>query len=312
MTRFARMLVMILATSTTAVAMPAGAAAVQATSAPRDTVRLDRVADLAAGGQTEEARSLLTRWWTESLDDASRQDVQRGLWLRGRLTVDPAQAELDFRRLVIQFPGGPYSDRALLRLAQAAHEMGDEDGARALVGQLERDYPGSSAGRQATTWLASAGPAPEPPPEVGAPPPARRATEDSGPMIQPEATSEPPAPPVIVEASTDSAGAAGPDAGTSPGDTSSVAAAPPEPLGDYAVQLGAFVSASRARTLATRASDAGFEPRLVRVEGSRLLHVRVGRFDTFEGAGDLLTDLKSAGFTAALVRDASHEQPVQR
>ena len=35
--------------------------------------------------------------------------------------MDPVQAELDYQRLVIEYPGGLYSAEALLRLAQAAH-----------------------------------------------------------------------------------------------------------------------------------------------------------------------------------------------
>ena len=44
-------------------------------------------------GRTEEARAALVEWWDGDREDAPRRDLQRGLWLRGRLTVDPVQAD---------------------------------------------------------------------------------------------------------------------------------------------------------------------------------------------------------------------------
>ncbi len=130
------------------------------TALAQDVATLDQVEELAAQGRTEEARDALTTWWTESVKGATRREVQRGLWLRGRLTVDPTQAATDFRRLVIEYPGGPYSDQALFRLAQAAYAAGDSLGAVAQVQRLVREYPGSAARREAEAWLATAGPAP--------------------------------------------------------------------------------------------------------------------------------------------------------
>ncbi len=111
-------------------------------------------------GRTEDARDVLQEWWDADYADASRKDVQRALWLRGRLTVDPVEATLDFRRLVVEFPGGPYSDLALLRLAQSAFAAGDSAEAAHDVTRLMTEYPGSSARRDAEAWLAGAGPPP--------------------------------------------------------------------------------------------------------------------------------------------------------
>lgn len=142
----------------------------------QDAKSLDRVEELAGQGRTEEAREMLLSWWSESGGKAARREAQRGLWLRGRLTVDPMQAELDFRRLVIEYPGGPFSDLALFRLAQSAYAAGDSLAAVGHVGRLAREYPSSPARREAEAWLATAGPAPprvavsplpERPPEEG-------------------------------------------------------------------------------------------------------------------------------------------------
>lgn len=128
--------------------------------AAQDAPSLDRVEELAGQGRTEEARGMLLAWWSAAAPSANRRDAQRGLWLRGRLTVDPVQADLDFRRLVIEYPGGPYSDLALFRLAQSAYAAGDSLAAVGNVIRLAREYPNSAARREAEAWLATAGPAP--------------------------------------------------------------------------------------------------------------------------------------------------------
>jgi DNA polymerase III delta subunit len=235
---------------------------------------LEGVDDLARMGRTEEARAALVAWWESDRQEASRRDVQRALWLRGSLTVDPDLAALDFRRLVIEYPGGPFSDRALLRLAQAAHASGDGDAARGHIVSLTRDYPTSPVRREGEAWLDDAGPAP--------PPPLRVAEVDS------------------IE------GMAPPDPAPEP---------PPEAEPDprrFSVQLGAFADHDRARALVRRANDAGLDGRMVRVEGTRLVHVRVGLFDSVGPASELLRRVGGMGFVAALVRDANKEERILR
>jgi hypothetical protein len=106
---------------------------------------LDLVEKLMEENRYEEARGVLLDWWEEGgRDVATRGALQRGLWLRAILTVDSVMAEQDFRRLVIEFPGGPWSDGALMRLARGAELVGDREAARAHLDLLLRDYPGSS------------------------------------------------------------------------------------------------------------------------------------------------------------------------
>lgn len=244
---------------------------------------LDRVEELVRSGNTEEARAALLSWWASEGARAARRDVQRGLWLRGRLTVDPVQAQVDFRRLVIEFPGGPWSDQALFRLAQAAWASGDAAGAAAHVDRLAREYPTSPVRREAEAWLAEAGPAPEPPASAL---PAERPVETAvEPPTGANAATEPAVRPEVAPATT----AGGP----------------------FAVQLGAFSSLERAEGLLRRVSDAGFDARLVRVPGSDLVRVRVGTFDSAEGAGAILRRLQDLGFQGALARDAHREERVR-
>jgi hypothetical protein len=152
------------------VGLPVGASS-------QSSATLDQIEQLERAGRTEEARQGLLRWWDDQYADASRLDVQRGLWLRARLTVDPGQASLDYRRLVVEYPGGPYADLALFRLAQGAFALGDSASARQSFERLQRDYVGSAVAREAAEWWADRGPLPTPavrpaqPPTAPQPPP---------------------------------------------------------------------------------------------------------------------------------------------
>lgn len=114
---------------------------------------LEHVETLVAQGRVQNARAELLSWWDGESADASRDQLQRGIWLRGVLTLDPGQAALDYTRLVVEFPGGPFTDRALQRLAMAADLSGDSVRAARHYRVLERDYPGSPLRAEAQRWL---------------------------------------------------------------------------------------------------------------------------------------------------------------
>lgn len=124
---------------------------------------LDRIEDLALSGRAEEARELLTTWWPDTFQNSSRIDRQKALWLRGLLTVDPLLAELDFQRLVVEYPGGPFTAEALLRLGGAAAARDDLAEAEDHFRMLLRDYPGSRYQTVAYAWLDSRGSVRAPP-----------------------------------------------------------------------------------------------------------------------------------------------------
>ena len=241
---------------------------------------LEQVEELVRMGRTDEARSELLGWWDSGREDASRRELQRGLWLRGRLTVDPVQAELDFQRLAVLYPRGPFTPQAILRLAQGAYEMGDEEEARGYVATLVRDHANSSAREEAEAWLRAAGPAP-PPPDA----PAGAATSTRN------ALAEGRAPPPAEE-------------------TPQAEDAPPA-VGTYFVQLGAFAEEERALALYQEVREIGIDVRVVRVVGSGFLHVRFGRFVERADAVEELERLAAAGINAALVRDERAEELVR-
>ena len=112
------------------------------------------VDSLASAGRADEAREALESWWEDQRVGAGRRDRQRGLWLRGILTVDPRMAGLDFQRLVLEYPGGSHSDEALLRLGLISADTEDILRAAGYFRTLVTDYPRSPQRRRAQEWLA--------------------------------------------------------------------------------------------------------------------------------------------------------------
>ena len=115
--------------------------------AQTDATTLPEIEELAQNGRSDEARAALLGWWEESRVLASREERQFALWLRGRLTVDPSQAVRDFRRLVVEYPGGPFTARALYRLARRLMK----EGPRPISNGIWRPYLGLTRGRRC--WL---------------------------------------------------------------------------------------------------------------------------------------------------------------
>lgn len=271
---------------------------------------LDRVEELTRLGRVEEARALLTAWWEGPRVDAPGRELQRGLWLRGRLTVDPAQAELDYQRILVLYPSSPYAPQALFRLAQAAHARGDAGAAASHVAALGRDYPAAPSRTQAEAWLASAGPAQAVSPSAaagGGGAPGGAAAAGGGAAARPATLPPAPAggaPPAVAPTARDSVAAIRPSTGRPP--------APAEAVLDWFVQFGAFSDEDRAFELQRELVAAGLAARLVRVEGSGFVHVRLGRFGTREDANRQLQDVTRRGFTAAIVRDERAEEVVRR
>jgi hypothetical protein len=259
---------------------------------------LGQVERLASTGRAEEARVMLLEWWEDERSNASRADVQLGLWLRGRLTVDPGQAARDFRRLVIEYPSGRYADQALFRLAQGAYVQGDLERVRTYMTSLTRDHPGSAVLEQAEAWMGRA--------STAGPPPVLRVIEAE------ESEEERRDDAQVATPSQDAAVADNGSQDTAVAGTGSQGAAVvgTGSQGRYTVQLGAFLDESRAGALLERAAEVGLDVRLVRVRGSRLMHVRVGRFDSSAQASVSFQSVTALGFTAAVVRDAQNEEPV--
>jgi len=232
---------------------------------------LNEVETFIAGGRITEARETLENWWNTRFPVASRGDRQRGIWLRGKLTVDPSIAELDFRRLVLEYPGGPFSDDALFRLGLSAELRGDLRAAHASFETLVRDYPSSPRRSEARQWIQ------EHAREIAALP-------------------EAPDTEIPEEASTPAALDGSPGQGGS--------------QGEFAVQVGAFRSLDGALLLANQLRNAGHRARVVRTPGPDLARVRVGKFRNREGAETLARLLAEEGWEVTLAADAGQENVI--
>ena len=86
----------------------------------------------------------------------------------------------------------------------------------------------------------------------------------------------------------------------------------PVTAGDVVFSFGAFTDEDRAFALQQDLVGVGLAARLVRVAGSRFLHVRIGRFATRAEASTQLEQVSRQGFTAAIVRDDRAEEVVRR
>ena len=150
-------------------AIPAAVLFASPTSAWAQNSDLDRVERLMAEGRFGSARSVLQGWLDASGDLAVWADRQRGTWLRALLTVDPEMAELDLRRLVVEYPGGPFSDDALIRLAHGARAQSDDVKALEYLDVLLRDYPESPLRGEARSLAA----------QIESPSPATEGAEDA-------------------------------------------------------------------------------------------------------------------------------------
>lgn len=271
---------------------------------------LDRVDSLVTAGQYDTARVVLDQWWSARDEfDVPGSDMARALMLRARLAPDLDAAEPDYLSVVLGYPTSDYAPEALLRLGQGLLANGDATRATAYLERLVADYPGRPQRTTALLWLARANTAAR---RTGAACTAAqeglRSTNDPDlrAMLQVEAG-----------ASCSVRTGAAPDQADRP------TAERPRPQPErqarpqqqartddrpFAVQTGAFRYQRSADALVARLREAGQQPRIVRVPGSDLLRVRVGRFATPDEARALVTALENAGFEAILVRDADDER----
>ena len=247
---------------------------------------LEVVDSLALAGRADEARTVLESWWQSQRVRSSRRDRQRGLWLRAILTVDPRMAGLDFQRLVLEYPGGSYSDEAMLRLGLISAAAEDLPRAAGYFRTLVTEYPRSPQRRQAEEWLSE---------HVVAVEEAEAAVREAEAAAREEEAE-------VREAAAD-ADAREPDV-DSP-DRAEMASP------RYAVQVGAFESEERARSLLAAVNASGFRARIVRVPGSALVHVRIGTFLDRTGAAELMVRVRRRGHEATIAVDVAGEEPMQ-
>jgi cell division protein FtsN len=213
-------------------------------------------------------------------------------------------ASLDFQRLVLEYPGGSYSDEAMLRLGLISAAAEDLPRAAEYFRTLVSDYPRSPRRRQAEEWLSDHSMVVE---EAEA-----AAREAEAAAREEEAVAQ--------EAATGASSAA--DAAADPSAASDAATDVQEAEVDsparaetvsrrYAVQVGAFESEERARSLLAAVNASGFDARIVRVPGSPLVRVRIGAFPDRTGAAELMNRVRRRGHEATIAADVADEEPMR-
>src|SRR6476659_9615 len=76
------------------------------------------------------------------------------LFWRASLAANAADAESDYKHIVVDYPLAPQAEDALLRLAQLELARGDRDGALGHLRRIPRDYPRSKSLARASYWTA--------------------------------------------------------------------------------------------------------------------------------------------------------------
>jgi cell division protein FtsN len=76
------------------------------------------------------------------------------LFWRASLASNAADAESDYKHIVVDYPLAPQAEDALLRLAQLELARGDKEGALIHLQRIPRDYPRSKSLARASYWTA--------------------------------------------------------------------------------------------------------------------------------------------------------------
>ena len=78
----------------------------------------------------------------------------QALFWRASLAASAADAESDYKHIVVDYPLTPQAPDALLRLAQLELARGDRDAALSHLQRIPRDYPHSKSLARANYWIA--------------------------------------------------------------------------------------------------------------------------------------------------------------
>src|SRR6267142_6848777 len=126
-------------------------AAAQAPPRPTDPV-FTRAQALVSDGNGVAGRALI-----DSVIAATQPTARlypEALYWRASLASNAADAESDYKHIVVDYPLAPQAEDALLRLAQLELARGDREGALIHLQRIPRDYPRSKSLARASYWTA--------------------------------------------------------------------------------------------------------------------------------------------------------------
>ncbi len=126
-------------------------AVAQTTTRPTDPVFV-RAQALVSDGNGAAGRALIDSVMAATPPNARL--YPEALFWRATLASNAADAESDYKHLVVDYPLAPQAEDALLRLAQLELARGDRDGALTHLQRIPRDYPRSRSLARASYWTA--------------------------------------------------------------------------------------------------------------------------------------------------------------
>ena len=126
-------------------------AVAQTTMRPTDPVFV-RAQALVSDGNGVAGRALIDS--VLAATQPSARLYPEALFWRATLASNAADAESDYKHLVVDYPLAPQAEDALLRLAQLELARGDRDGALTHLQRIPRDYPRSKSLARASYWTA--------------------------------------------------------------------------------------------------------------------------------------------------------------
>ena len=123
----------------------------QTTARPTDPVFV-RAQALVSDGNGVAGRALIDSMIAATPPSAPL--YPQALFWRASLAASAADAESDYKHIVVDYPLTPQAPDALLRLAQLELARGDRDGALGHLQRIPRDYPHSKSLARANYWIA--------------------------------------------------------------------------------------------------------------------------------------------------------------
>jgi DedD protein len=130
---------------------PGSTLSAQTAARPTDPVFV-RAQALVSDGNGVAGRALIDSMIAAT--PASAPLYPQALFWRASLAASAADAESDYKHIVVDYPLTPQAPDALLRLAQLELARGDRDAALGHLQRIPRDYPHSKSLARANYWIA--------------------------------------------------------------------------------------------------------------------------------------------------------------
>lgn len=274
---------------------------------PLDSVLL-RARQLVDSGRDADGRRLIDSLLNTLTTDSAR--YAEALYWRAVLSATAADAERDYRRLLIEAPLTARAEDALLQLAQLELARGDRRGASDHLQRYLLSYPQSPARPRVSVQLVrllfDLGPqqlaracealrsarSDVPPSQVE----LRNQLDAHAPRcayVEAQPPAVPPADTTRLTPAADSAARGAPPGNAPPAAIAAPAATGPAPAAYYSVQVAAYDSPETASRMVQQLAARGLE---ARVDGAAAPYrIRVGKYATRADAVKAAADLKAMG-----------------